>query len=163
MPPTPPHLPARPARQHSHPGRCPLRLLGPVLLAPLPIKPVPPWPRLLRGGSSPCMRPLPPSEGLFRRREAARGAGREGASPSSFSERAQSWSQKSRRRDIQTEPRRVWQEEREGEREREEGDEREKRRGRRGVLSFQIHALGASPRRDSLRCGTQGRPDSGGW
>lgn len=90
------------------------------------------------------MRPLPPSEGLFRRGEAARGAGREGASPSSFSERAQSWSQKSRRRDIQTEPRRVWQEEREGEREREEGRREGEKAGEKGGAQF------PNPRSQSL-------------
>lgn len=100
-------------------------------------------------------------------RQRGGGAGKGGASPS-FSERAQSWSQKSRRRDIQTEPRRVWQEERERERgsgrrggEREERERERERRGGPSVSKSELSEL----RRDSGwhgRCGTQGRPDCGG-
>ena len=107
------------------------------------------------------MRPLPPSEGLLQRggRQQGRGAGKGGASPS-FSERAQSWSQKSRRRDIQTEPRCVWQEERErgregagggeerGRKERGAGENREGASVSKSVLS--------EPRRDSGQHGGVG-------
>lgn len=162
--PLPTHPPACPAGQHSHPGCCTLRLPGPVPPAPSPTRPMPPWPSPLRGGGGPgpCTWPFPPSEGLFRRGEAAGGAGRGGASPSSFSERAQSWSQKSRRRDIQTEPRRVWQERgREGAGGGEKRGRKERRgEGKRGPQfpnPCSRSCGGTAP-----GCGTQGRPGSGG-
>lgn len=90
------------------------------------------------------------------------GAGRGGASPSSFSERAQSWSQKSRRRDIQTEPRRVWQERgREGAGGGEKRGRKERRGGEKEGASVSKSML-LEPWRDSPGCGTQGRPGSGG-
>ena len=124
----------------------PLRLPGPVHPAPSPIRPVPPWPSPL-GGPRPLHTATPALRGAPQEGGGSEegGLGKGGASPS-FSERAQSWSQKSRRRDIQTEPRRVWQEERERERgsgrrggereERQRERERERERERRGGPQF---------------------------
>lgn len=83
-----------------------------------------------------------------------------GSQSSSFSERAQSRSQKSRRRDIQTEPRRVWQE-REGEREREG---RREEGGRKGVGGPQFpNPCPPSPRGTvwASRVREPGRPGGG--
>lgn len=130
--------------------------------APSPTRLMPPWPSPLSGGPGPCTWPFPISGGLFRKGEAAGGAGRGGASPSSFSERAQSWSQKSRRRDIQTEPRRVWQERgREGAGGGEKRGSKERAGGEKEGTSVSKSML-SEPWRDSPGCGTQGRPSSGG-
>lgn len=149
-----PDTPA-PAPDPSPPARPPNRAAkSPQPLLAQAARPSPPSPRLPgpvpplaqpAGGPGPCTRPLPPSEGSSGVGGGGKeGGGEGGASP--FSERAQSWSQKSRRRDIQTEPRCVWQEEREGERERRRGRERRKERGQgksgRGLQSPN-HALRA--------------------
>lgn len=108
--PLPTHPPACPAGQHSHPGCCTLRLPGPVPLPPHPPGLCPLGQAHSGGAQASAHGHSRPQRSSSERGRQQGGAGRGRASPSSFSERAQSWSQKSRRRDIQTEPRRVWQE-----------------------------------------------------
>lgn len=160
--------PSPPARPPSRAERSPQPLL------PQAARPSPPSPHAHQAcaplakptrGPRPLHKATPaPQRGSSRGgRRQGREAGKGGASPS-FSERAQSWSQKSRRRDIQTEPRCVWQEERERERgSGRRGREREEREGgggkQGGGLSFQIRALRASEgQRAAQGYGTVGVP-----
>lgn len=164
--------PSPPARPPNPAAKSPQPLLAqaarPSPPSPLAHRACAPFGPARLGAQAPARghsRPQRGSSGVGGRRQ-GRGAGKGGASPS-FSERAQSWSQKSRRRDIQTEPRCVWQEEREGEREREEGTREGGKRGGRGNQGggFSFQTMLSEPPRVSRAVqgrGTRGRLGPGG-